>query len=169
MGGMGREAEISLCGTWRYSLHRWWDPRNLECAWICLNPSTADGQTDDATVRKIIGFSSRLGYGGFWLFNLLAYRATDPQQLLWCQNPYGPENEACRVAERCKQVSPHPPIAAWGNVNKKFTNLALEFARALCLMRCFGFTRSGEPRHPLMLPYTAKLQVVDASHWLNRR
>jgi hypothetical protein len=36
-------------------------------------------------------------------------------------------------------------------------------------MRCFGFTRSGEPRHPLMLPYTAKLQVVDASHWLNRR
>jgi hypothetical protein len=109
-----------------------------------------------------------LGYGGFWVFNLLAYRATEPQQLLVCGNPYGPQNEAWRVAKRCKQVSPHLPIAAWGNVNKKFTKVALEFAVALSAMRCFGFTRSGEPCHPLMLPYSAKLRVVDASHWLNR-
>src|SRR3954453_6805455 len=31
--------------------------------WIMVNSSRADFETDDATIRKVIGFSKRLGFG----------------------------------------------------------------------------------------------------------
>ena len=57
-----KTAAISDCGTYRYSLTREWaeGPRLL---FVMLNPSTADAEADDPTIRKCIGYAQREGFG----------------------------------------------------------------------------------------------------------
>lgn len=157
---------MSPCNAYRYRLNRAWDYSKNQCAWICLNPSTADADVDDPTVRKIIGFTRRWGYGGFALFNLLALRATDPKQLLKHPNPWGEKNGPHEIAVQCRAYFSDPPIIAWGGIHQKFRRDALEMVRALSVVRCLGYTKDGQPRHPLMLPYSTKLETTDASRWI---
>jgi hypothetical protein len=56
-------AIISDCGLYRYRLERHALSGAGSVAWIMVNPSTADATTDDATIRKVIGFSERMGAG----------------------------------------------------------------------------------------------------------
>lgn len=165
---IARSAIFSDCGTWRYSLERRWDSSKLQCVWVCLNPSTATADIDDPTVRKIAGFSHRWGYGGFRLYNVLALRSTDPRGCLRHFNPRGPENTPYWIAEECRKHSPDPAVIAWGAIHKKFHRDALDVIRALGIARCLGYTKGGEPRHPLMLPYSTKLEVTDPSRWIER-
>lgn len=83
-GGETRLAILSRDGGWhRYLLARIWDPSPAAAllVWIMLNPSTADHERDDPTVRRCAGFARRLGYGGIAVANLYSYRATDPREL----------------------------------------------------------------------------------------
>ena len=57
-------AEFSACRQYRYSLSRIWDPLFPAIAFVALNPSTADENVDDATVRRCIGFAKTWKYGG---------------------------------------------------------------------------------------------------------
>ena len=68
---------------YRYNLSRTWSrhqsaPRLL---WIMLNPSTADEDNDDATIRRCIDFSRRWGFSGLDVVNLLAIRTTKPSAI----------------------------------------------------------------------------------------
>lgn len=89
---MIKSAIISECGKYRYSLSRIWDENKANVLFIMLNPSTADGDVDDPTIRRCIGFAKSWGYGGIYVGNLFAYRATDPKELLKVENPIGFEN-----------------------------------------------------------------------------
>ena len=55
MGG----AIISPCGTYRYRLERPDVFGDFTTAIIMVNPSTADAENDDATIRKLKGFGAR--------------------------------------------------------------------------------------------------------------
>ena len=72
-----RSAVISDCGRYRYRLERHGLSGAGAVAWIMVNPSTADATTDDATIRKVVGFSERMGAGWLIVGNKFAYRATD--------------------------------------------------------------------------------------------
>ena len=141
-------AEFSLCRTYRYWLHRRWSdgPNDLWCA---LNPSTADAELDDPSVRRMVGFSRRDGAGGLYLWNAYALRATDPAALWSHRDPVGETNDEVlrALARHARRV-----IVAWG--------ANAEHARALLVWRalagmahgrvyCLGRTKSGAPRHPL--------------------
>ena len=78
-GEVGR-ALISPDQRFRYWLLRRWSPGPL-LVWVMLNPSTATPYLDDATIRKVRGFSKRLGYGGFVVVNVWAFRTKDPKVL----------------------------------------------------------------------------------------
>ena len=84
-------AVISPCGLYRYRLER--DLGGLiagpTVAWIMVNPSTADATADDATIRKVLGFSRRLGAGRVIVGNLFAFRATDIKALRTAADPVG--------------------------------------------------------------------------------
>lgn len=152
-----RSATISPCGGYRTELLRVWDMNCETCAWICLNPSTADANHDDATVRKIIGFSQRWGYGGFVLFNVMSLRSTDPKALLTHPDPRGPDNSPEWIARRCAEVSADPPIVAWGAIHRRFEPWAAGLLQVLGPCRCLGKTKHGHPRHPLMLAYSTRI------------
>jgi hypothetical protein len=83
-GRVRRSAEISECGRYRWWLRRAWtaggDGRVV--CFVMLNPSTANAQQDDPTLRKCMGYTQRWGFSVLSVRNLFAYRATDPAELL---------------------------------------------------------------------------------------
>src|SRR5437868_12651695 len=79
LGAKGVSAVISPCGKFRYRLTRQWG-EGAALPFVMLNPSTADAEQDDPTIRKCVGFAKRMGYDGIEVVNLYAYRATKPTQ-----------------------------------------------------------------------------------------
>ena len=149
-----RDAVLSLCEKYRYSLARTWSDGQRVVAWIMLNPSTADSVRDDPTIRKAIQFSHRLGYDGMIAVNLFAFRATKPAALWAAKNPVGPR--ADQFIRKCNGLD---VIAAWGAHGAKHPARYQKILSLLPQSRifCLGTTASGQPKHPLYLPYSTSL------------
>src|ERR1051325_9294736 len=99
---------------YRYWLIRIWDRALPIMSVIGINPSTADEQVDDPTVRKAIGFAKRLGYGGLLMLNVGGYRSTDPKNWRIQKDPIGTENTSIHLLKYVKQFNAEKVIAAWG-------------------------------------------------------
>lgn len=150
-------AVISDCGKFRYRLGRRWAPGNKVLAYVMLNPSTADAEQDDATIRRCIRFAKDHGYDALEVVNLYAYRATKPADLRKAGYPVGPENDAHieQVAREAEAV-----CVAWGaNVDGlERPQIVLPLLRRVGTpIMCLEITRSGYPSHPLMLPSASRL------------
>ena len=100
---MLRSAAFSPCRRYRYCLSRVWNPKLPSVMFVGLNPSTADEQEDDPTVRRCIGFARNWNFGGLILVNLFAYRSTDPADLLRVDDPVGPGNDKHILASAAGQ------------------------------------------------------------------
>src|SRR5581483_9586135 len=96
---------------YRYSLARFFGDGGV-VNFIMLNPSTADAETDDPTIRRCLGFAKAWGYGTLVVTNLFAYRATDPAELAKAGDPVGPDNDTRLWSEA--QLS-DLVVCAWGN------------------------------------------------------
>ena len=82
---MQSTAILSDCGKYRFKLTReWWEEgKGLgTCLFVMLNPSTADADHDDPTIRRCISFAKAWGYDRLHVGNLLPYRATAPTDLV---------------------------------------------------------------------------------------
>ncbi|MEW6626542.1 MAG: DUF1643 domain-containing protein [Pseudomonadota bacterium] len=155
-------AIISDCGSYRYRLGRFASPHATITAIIMVNPSTADADTDDATIRKLRGFGERNRWGQLIIGNLFAYRATDVRELGKVADPIGPENDdhLRRILAAADQV-----ICAWGPISKQPAEWRGRFNDVVGLIRrtgldpmCIGETaKCGHPKHPLMLPYSSPI------------
>lgn len=155
---MNADDRISDCGRYRYTLSREWDAEMETLTWLMLNPSTADAAKDDPTIRKVMGFTKRAGYGSLLVVNLFAWRATDPSDLRTeirrpSGDPEGPENqEAITVAARITDAV----VCAWGAQPwaRYQAKRVLGWLRERdTKMRCLGLTKGGDPLHPLMQSY----------------
>jgi len=148
---IAKSAEISECGLYRYSLARTWDHSSWPLPFVMLNPSTADADIDDPTIRRCVGFAKREGYGGILVANLFAYRATKPSVLKQVDCPVGPRNEFI-LASLCHQTKAAgvPIVCAWGANAAERGRWFTQWAKANgSRLVCLGTTASGEPRHPL--------------------
>lgn len=77
-----QSASISGCERYRYALERRIpDVVGPNLCWLMLNPSTADAAKDDPTIRKVMGFTGRNGYGVALVVNLFALRETHPKNV----------------------------------------------------------------------------------------
>lgn len=152
---MVRTASFSRDRRYRYRLDRRWadGPR---VTWIMLNPSTADAQTDDPTIRRCIDFSRRWDFGEMTVVNLYSWRATRPDALSDAQDPVGPRtNRVLRKAIAGADAL----IVAWGNVPTEFHHRADEVRETLPAgVSCLGLTTLGHPRHPLYVPASVSPQ-----------
>ena len=153
-----KEALVSPCGLYRYFLVRRWDDNLPEIRWCMLNPSVADDDIDDPTVRKCCGFAKRWGFGSIRIVNLFAFRATDPRGLKEADDPIGPDN-----VQHLKEILRAPVVMAWGGSlpNTMIAREAVVNVAALAGLgwMCLGRTKGGQPRHPLMLAYSTERRV----------
>lgn len=168
---VAKGARISACGKYRYRLWREWrgthDPKHwrwlgandgaggplgdpLSALFVMLNPSTADGEQDDPTIRRCVGFAKAWKFERMDVVNLYAYRATKPRDLVAFAkcggDPVGWDNsEIVGNAVRRAGVV----VCAWGahDVGEQGDIMRgwLEGKKHYAL----GFTKSGQPRHPL--------------------
>ncbi len=152
---MNRWADLSRCGRYRYALGRRWG-EGAEALFVLLNPSTADAELDDPTLRRCIGFAKREGCGASRTVNLFAWRATAPRDLSGAEaageNVIGPRNGAA-IRDALRQCD-GPAIVGWGAHRMAepqavvLARLATEEGRVLS---CLGVTKAGQPRHPLYI------------------
>lgn len=147
-------AKISDCGQYRYRLERG-DVSDRPLTFVMLNPSTADADTDDPTIRRCAGFQKAWGFKGFVVVNLYAWRATKPADLRKAQDPYGPDNytEVQRAVREAGMV-----VCGWGakGARPAVRRVQVIAGRAGVTLHCLRETKGGHPGHPLYLPSAAR-------------
>jgi hypothetical protein len=158
-----RGATLSPCGRYRYRLWRQWDASKPTVAFVMLNPSTADANQDDPTIRKCIGFAKRWDYGRVEVVNLFAWRATNPKELPKAAEPIGPDNIA-HIVGVCTDA--RMVVAAWGS-DKFATRRARDVSRALddlgVKLHALKISGEGKPWHPLYVPYAEPLKTLEVA------
>lgn len=155
-GPVASLAVFSACGQYRYRLCRTWDFRKRTINFVMLNPSTADERQNDPTVERCERRARDWGYGGYYITNLFALRSTDPRELRRVEDPVGPDNdvEILTAAGMAYEV-----ICAWGN-HGAYRGRSAEVAKMLSeahqRLRALRVGKTGEPCHPLYLPYSCE-------------
>lgn len=159
---MRGSAHMDRDGRCRFSLRRGWGAGD-HYVFIGINPSTADATTDDPTVRKMIGFVRRWGGGSLSVINIFPVVATDVKQVVFNPFPHmsqGTNYQAWKDTIRTADVV----VPCWGNREKLPRDLHPHIDEALNGLRkcgkplkCLGLTKSGDPKHPLMLAYDTLL------------
>jgi hypothetical protein len=143
-----RSAKISECGRYRWWLRREWrrigDTYRKVC-FVMLNPSTADAEIDDPTIRRCMGFTQAWEFDILEVRNLFSFRATNPKELLVADDPIGTKgDEHLQKAKRTNLL-----IAAWGTwVPFDREREALEMLSNKDI-HCLEKTKNGSPKHPL--------------------
>jgi hypothetical protein len=145
---MDKSAIFAPCRRYRYTLSRIWSTKKPFALFVCLNPSTADENSDDPTVRRCIRFADSWGYGGLVVANIFAYRSTDPKALYGLADPIGPEND-----KFIKSMSRRAglTVAAWGVHGAYLDRGVFVFKNLLTDPHHLALTKNGHPKHPLYL------------------
>lgn len=146
---MKRDAIFDQTRKYRYLLKRQWgtDDGNF-VNFVLLNPSTADENVDDPTIKACIKLAQNWGCDGIWVTNLFAFRATKPVELKKAENPIGNENNSyiTEYAKRSKTV-----VIAWGNHGSflKRGEQVTKMLSQITTLHCLQILKNGSPKHPL--------------------
>lgn len=159
---MTKSAELSGDGRYRYRLYRSWGDGPF-VVFLMFNPSTADAETDDPTIRKCIGFAQQWGYGGISVVNLFALRSTDPREVgkVPFAEAVGVDNDEAilKVCGTAGEI-----VLAWG-CGQHMRNRLDRASKVIRLIRthfpslpinCLGRGKDGQPRHPSRLSYSTQ-------------
>ena len=142
---------------------------------IGINPSTAEPDNLDNTLKSVERIALGNGFDSFIMFNVYAQRATSPDDMeKQCNLLLHKENlEAFRYV---LSISEKPAVwAAWGAIIEKRKYLPdcvrdmLEAGKEYgASWYCAGaITKKGHPHHPLYLRKDEKLKPFDISTYLD--
>lgn len=164
-----KEATFSSNRKYRYLLKRYWDKRKPQVVFIGINPSTADENKDDATIRRLCYFANSWGFGGFSIINLFSLVSRDQQALnrVSYNEAVGGRN-AEFLHEECLGST---VVLMWGDAKtihlSRRVNYYLEVLDDLEIdLFAFKLTSRGNPAHPLYLPGDTKLKQIS---WEERK
>ena len=152
-------AVYSDCERYRYLLTRVWEPAGRKALFIMLNPSTATEVQNDPTVERCERRARTLGFGGFRVTNIFAWRDTDPKKMRAAAEPIGAENDAM-IVQSCDWAD--QIIAAWGAHGEHLQRgVAMEALLRGMELPVFhlGLTKAGHPKHPLYIAYTQQPEL----------
>ena len=144
---------------------------------IGINPSTAEPDNLDNTLKSVERIALGNGFDSFIMFNVYAQRATDPDAMeKTCNAALHRENlEAFRYV---LSISEKPAVwAAWGAIIEKRDYLADCVRDMVTAGQEFGadwycagaITKKGHPHHPLYLRKDEKLKPFDVENYLQIR
>ncbi len=142
---------------------------------IGINPSTAEPDNLDNTLKSVERIALGNGFDSFIMFNVYAQRATDPDSMeRQCNVMLHQEN--LKAFRYILSISRKPAVwAAWGAIIEKRDYLAdcvrdmvevgLEYGAT---WYCAGaITKKGHPHHPLYLRKDEKIKPFDVEGYLN--
>lgn len=137
-------AHFSEDRKYRYALWRIWDDSKPLAMFIGLNPSTANENAADPTIRRVSDMVEKWGYGGFYMMNLFAIVSPYPKVLKTDPDPLG-DNDGWieKVAPKCQLV-----VFAWGNF-KEAEERAKAVKRMFPNAHALHINKNGSPKHPL--------------------
>lgn len=154
------ESGADIEGDYRYTLFRRWGSGRSVC-WLMLNPSTADAEQLDPTLRRCARYTEDWGYERFDVVNLFAYRSTDPDVLPTLLDPIGYRNDEAivKTASQAGLV-----VCGWGvgGALKQRDLHVLKLLKGVTLT-VLRLTAEGHPHHPLYLPKSLKPTVWRAA------
>lgn len=147
--------------------------RPLVC--IGVNPSTAEPDRLDPTLKRVAKIARRRGFDGWLMLNLYPRRATDPDHLP--KTPSGRQiQENLRQIRRYLSNVETPTVwAAWGTLIAKRNYLTsclfqiVELLEPFCPQWITIGRRShhGHPHHPLYLAQDAEIEPFDILSYLD--
>jgi hypothetical protein len=144
-----RKARFSIDKKHRYRLSRHWDLNKPQLLYIMLNPSIGNEKIDDPTIRRLLSFTRKFDYGGFFVGNLFTYITPNPKTL---DTSIGLTNKNLNILTNL--VSKVDKVVyAWGNYIEEPNELKTFISNPMC----FGKNINGTPKHPLYLPSDSKL------------
>ncbi len=158
-GDAASVAVYSDCLSYRYSLTRVWGVGARRVCFVMLNPSTATEKQNDPTVERCERRARSLGFDGFAVANIFAWRATDPKVMRRAVDPVGPANDAAivRLADWAGAgLEAGGVVCGWGTHGAHLARgqavAALLRGRGHRLLH-LGLTKDGQPKHPLYIGY----------------
>ncbi len=155
-GGAGFSADgkqrLWLTRQWPHS--DWVNLSTQTTGWVCHNPSTADGEKDDPTLRRIIEFTNFWRMNRIVVFNLIPFISATPAEAhAWVDACHLTDTMEYRrtmqeALSQCMVV-----IAAWGAIAREqdvahFIEVFGQAQPGRSLL-CIGQTKDGHPIHPL--------------------
>ena len=169
-------------GKWLYAPNFYSEYRYIlgtrgENPLICIgiNPSTAEPDNLDNTLKSVERIALGNGFDSFIMFNVYAQRATNPDAMEKVYNPLL-HRENLEAFRYVLSISKKPAIwAAWGAIIEKRKYLP-ECVRDMvaagqefgATWHCAGaITKKGHPHHPLYLRKDEKLKPFDISAYLD--
>lgn len=148
----------------RFWLKRAWGPGPC-IAWVGLNPSDADGERDDPTMLREIGFSYRWGFGSLIKLNIFPFISSSPAVMRKARECDALMLSQMQNDEICAELltKADARMAAWGNgataeeVENWLAVIAMERddltiwgdGIAITDWKCLGTNANGSPRHTL--------------------
>ena len=145
---------------------------------ICVgvNPSTAEPNKLDRTLRLVKGWSKRLGYDGWIMLNLYPQRATNPNDLHEGYRPALIEDNLRCWDNFLRRNAGADVWAAWGTLIEKrhylkgwLENLDGMVSFYECRWITIGkLSQAGHPHHPLYLPANSEVAPFDIDAYLEK-
>lgn len=165
-----KSATFDDAKQYRYSLTRRWGNGVDSLLWLMFNPSNADALKEDPTSRRVIGFSTALGFDACTVVNLYSYIHSEPSVMRAAARAgfdiIGEDNDkAINIAA----LEHKNCIMAWGaNGKKQDEQRIYDVSKMIrdngCKMHRLGeLTKHGQPRHPLMLRNDSALKPYKAT------
>jgi hypothetical protein len=158
-----RHATFARSHTLRLTLTRAWEDDLRRVCFIGHNPSTADHEIDDPTVRRWMHFASAWGYGGFVAVNLYPIRASNPViAQKWADSEKNGPDWFARddLMHNLEIVSREAKgsalvVACWSAIANdenwidRVTEEIVQGIEPWPDIHVFGLTKSGAPIHPM--------------------
>lgn len=138
-----------------------------------VNPSTADDQKADATLRRVLGYAERNGFDGFLMINVYPVRSTNPKDLPSKVDPAIHRQNLNHILDVFRRHNSATVLAAFGNpIDERdyLKDCLLDIIREsqqfdLKWKQIGDLTKCGNPRHPSRGAYVA-LKDFDTTRYL---
>ncbi len=165
-----RSAQFSECYRYRYGLLVQWDDYKPIMVWCMLNPSTADEDKNDPTIERCERRARKAGYGGIYILNIFAFRATDPKDMKVASDPQGYYNDLtivsviqtyCDLNTTKQNINVHCGWGTHGSYRGRGKEVLGIIKQMGAIPVCLTQNANGSPKHPLYCSYELNFKPME--------
>lgn len=142
---------------------------------IGLNPSTADDEIPDSTIKKVMRFAENAGFDSFIMLNLYAQRTPYPDNVHSKLDSSLHRENLNKIVALLQVYDNITILASWGQtikIRSFFIDCLVDIYEAtknlnIKWLKIGDLTVSKHPRHPSRAPYKLGLTNFDVIEYLN--